>query len=363
MSLPEPDYVLRLLRQPACIRDWTPRQFETLLRQATHSDLLHRVATVVADHGLLDAVPAGLAGQFDGAQTLLSSHGAEMTREVAFIEKALAEVDAPVVLLKGAAYLMAGLPAARGRVFSDVDILVPKTSLDAVEAALMLGGWAGTHQNAYDQRYYREWMHELPPMVHVRRKTAVDVHHAIAPLTARWRTPSAPLLASAVPLPGRHRLFVLAPVDMVLHSMVHLLLNDDLSHGQRDVSDLDLLLRHFGQEPGFWAQLPQRAEQLNLRRALHHGLWCVQALMLTPVPESTRRAVAAWGPAPLAARLLQAAWQRALRSPHATVTDAWTPLAMLLLYVRAHWLRMPPLMLAKHLTIKALHLHEPRAAA
>jgi hypothetical protein len=28
----------------------------------------------------------------------------------------------------------------------------------------MLAGWAATHHDAYDQRYYRQWMHELPPM-------------------------------------------------------------------------------------------------------------------------------------------------------------------------------------------------------
>ena len=44
---------------------------------------------------------------------------------------------------------------------------------------------ATTHHSAYDQRYYREWMHELPPLLHVRRQTALDVHHAIAPETAR----------------------------------------------------------------------------------------------------------------------------------------------------------------------------------
>ena len=78
--------------------------------------------------------------------------------------KVLATVDVDLVLLKGAAYLMAGLPAARGRVFSDVDILVPVARLAEVENALMLHGWSTTHHNAYDQRYYRQWMHELPPL-------------------------------------------------------------------------------------------------------------------------------------------------------------------------------------------------------
>jgi hypothetical protein len=362
MALEESDLVIRALRDPQCMQGWTPRQFELMYRQAVQARVLHRIGTVIEAAGLGLRIPAGLASQLEGTRYLLSSHRDEVVREIEFIRQALLPLNVRVVLLKGAAYMMAGLPAAQGRLFSDVDILVPRARLDEVEGALMLHGWAGTHETAYDQRYYREWMHELPPMVHMRRSTSLDVHHALAPLTGRWRVASDPLLADAVPLPGHPGMFVLAPVDMVLHSMVHLLLNDDLSHGLRDTSDLDLLLRHFGRDPSFWTALVARAEQLSLKRALFHGLWCVAAVLGTPVPSTTLAAVADWGPGKLVARVLHACWRRALRSPHRTATDAMTPAAMFVLYVRAHWLRMPPVMLARHLTVKALRLHEKSAA-
>jgi hypothetical protein len=350
--------VIQALRDPQCVRRWSMPQFDLLLRQGMRSNLLTRLAETFDEQDLGSCMPPGLAGHLDGAQRLLRSHRAEIQREVAFILKALEPLGVPIILLKGSAYVMAGLPAAKGRLFSDVDILVPKGRLPDVENALMLAGWATTHHSAYDQHYYRAWMHELPPLVHIRRQTALDVHHAIVPETGRWRLSSAPLLTSAVPVPGVAGLFVLAPTDMVLHSMVHLLLNDELSHGLRDVSDLDLLLRHFGAEPAFWGALLGRAEQLGLRRALHHGLWCASAVLGTPVPPTVRTAVANWGPGFLAALALRAAWLRALRSPHPTTADAATPLAMFALYVRAHWLRMPPLMLARHLFVKAMKLHE-----
>jgi hypothetical protein len=354
--------VAQALRDPQSVRHWAQPQFELLFRQGLRSNLLSRVAVVFAEQGLLGCVPAGLASHLDGAQRLLASHHAGIRREVAFIHRALAPLGVPVVLLKGAAYVVAGLPAAKGRLFSDVDILVPRLRLAEVESALMLAGWVTTHHSAYDQRYYREWMHELPPLVHIRRQTALDVHHAIAPETGRWRTSSEPLLNAAVPLPGAAGLFVLAPTDMVLHSMVHLLLNDDLSHGLRDVSDLDLLLRHFAADPAFWDALVARAEALGLRRALHHGLWCAGEVMGTPVPASTRAAVAHWGPGLFPSTVLRAAWRRALRSPHPSAADAATPLAMWALVVRAHCLRMPPGMLARHLLVKALKLHEKAPA-
>jgi hypothetical protein len=55
-------------------------------------------------------------------------------------------------------------------------------------------------------------------------------------------------------------------------------------------------------------------------------------------------------------------WRRALRSPHASAADGLTPLALFALYVRAHWLRMPPIALAKHLLIKAFRRDAPEAA-
>ena len=69
-----------------------------------------------------------------------------------------------------------------------------------VEGALMLHGWSTTHHDAYDQRYYRKWMHELPPLKHNTRGTVLDVHHAILPVTARLKPDSRKLLAASRPI-------------------------------------------------------------------------------------------------------------------------------------------------------------------
>jgi hypothetical protein len=158
--------------------------------------------------------------------------------EVKCIQRALADVGVPVILLKGAAYVMAGLPPAPGRFFSDIDILVPKATLPAVEAALMLHGWATTHHNAYDQRYYRTWMHELPPMRHATRLSVIDVHHAILPETARLRPDPEKLRDAARPLDPNESVMVLAPTDMVLHSALHLFHDGEFDSGLRDLVDL-----------------------------------------------------------------------------------------------------------------------------
>jgi hypothetical protein len=357
MRSPTPDLVIQMLRDPASLRSWTPRQFDLLMRQARAAGLMGRLAVLAEAHGLTAHLPPGLQDQLAGTRRLMRSHTAEVQRELGHIRRALEPLQVPVVLLKGAAYLAAGLPLAQGRFFSDVDILVPKARLDEVEDALLRHGWVTTKHSAYDQRYYREWMHELPPMVHIRRQTALDVHHTISPLTSRWRTDGAALLARALPVTGQPGYAILDPADMVLHSMVHLLMNEELSHGLRDLADIDQLLRHFGGEPAFWQSLTARARSLGLLRALYYGLRSAADILGTPVPE-TALAVAKAASNLWTRGLCLAAWRRALHAPHSTVADARTSLALAMLYVRGTWIRMPPAMLARHLWIKAWRLNE-----
>jgi hypothetical protein len=220
----------------------------------------------------------------------------------------------------------------------------------------MLHGWFATHHSAYDQRYYREWMHELPPLRHAVRTTVVDVHHAILPRTARLRPSSAQLLGASRPIPGEHRLRVLSPTDMVLHSATHLFLNEELSQGLRDLADLDSLLRHFGNDPAFWNELPQRAVELDLARPLHYGLRHASRLFDTPVPVAARANVDRLAPPPWLDAIMGGLYERALLPVVPTESGLLTPLARQALFVRAHWLRMPPLLLARHLVSKSLRV-------
>jgi hypothetical protein len=274
--------------------------------------------------------------------------------EVEQIRRALDGLGLPLILLKGAAYALAGLPPAAGRIFSDVDILVPKERIGEVEAALMLHGWAGAKQDAYDQRYYREWMHELPPMEHIQRGNAIDVHHAILPETARVRPDPVLLRAASTPIPGSEGLWMLAPHDLVLHSAVHLFSEGEMDHGLRDLLDLHRLLTHFGAMPGFWEGLPSRAIQLQLARPLFYALRYCTRLLGTAVPETVMaQASAADRPAAPLLALMDGLFLRTLVPPHPSCADRFTPAARIALYLRGNWLRMPPLMLARHLFHKA----------
>jgi hypothetical protein len=355
---PHENLLAQALRSPPLTTGWTADTWSTVVQQARKAGLLARLALQLQGSGSPPHWPHGVGGHFESALRISRAQKTEIRRELVYVLDALRGLAAPVVLLKGAAYVMAELPSAGGRIFGDIDILVPKASLGQAETQLMLAGWMSSHQSAYDQRYYRQWMQELPPLQNVHRGTVLDVHHAILPETARVKPQPEKLFERLIPVDGCPGLFVLAPEDMVLHSMTHLFLNDDTSYALRDLSDLDLLLRHFALQHNFWNTLHARAIDLNLTRPLYYGLRHTSLLLGTPVPDSVLDQTATLGPSHRQTAFMDAVWQRALRSRHPSAAISGTGAALLALYLRGHWLRMPPLMLARHLTIKALRLYE-----
>ncbi len=359
---PSPSLLTLALRQPEAVPAWPLRDWELVIRQGRSANLLGRLAALLEERGLLDAVPAAPRAHLEAARIVCRAQQEAVRREVAFVRKALLRAGVEGILLKGAAYMYGGLPAARGRLYSDIDLLVPRESLGAVEAALMLQGWATTHHHPYDQRYYRRWMHELPPLQHATRLTVLDVHHAILPPTARLKPDSAKLWADSRPVADTPPLRLLAPTDMVLHSATHLFFNEEFSHGLRDLTDIDILLRHFGLQPDFWERLIARSLEMNLARPLYYAIRYGTHLLGTPVPPAADRALHALQPPNALRALMDGLFLRVLQ-PVIPGNDALAALARQALYLRAHWLRMPPLLLAYHLTHKALRPRELQPAA
>lgn len=356
------DLVVPALRDPASLLALDAPGWSLFIRQARQANLLARIAGQLDDRGLTGQVPEAPRGHLRAAQAFVAAQHHEVRQEIKAIRSALAPLGLPVLLLKGAAYLAGDSPVARGRAFSDVDLLVPKPRLTEAEAALMLKGWLSTTTDAYTQRYYREWMHELPPMQHVRRQSVLDVHHTILPATARAKPDAAKLFAAAQPLADWPGVQVLSAHDQVLHSMTHLFYNDDLHHGLRDLSDLDLLLRDHTRQEADWPALLDRAVALDLAQPLAYGLHCAQHILGTPVPADVLARAERAAPGGWHDGLMKTLWDRALRCQHASAAPAGMPVALFLLYLRAHWLRMPPWLLVRHLTIKAFRKADARRA-
>jgi hypothetical protein len=324
----------RLLREPtaaADVADWT-----TLISLARAETLMGSLAWRL--DGL--PLPEKAARILEDARRDSEHVRTRALWEAEMARRALAPLGIPVVLLKGTAYAAAGLAAGRGRSIGDLDILVPREALPEVERALLAADWEWVKQDEYDDLYYRRWMHELPPLIHKERDRMIDVHHTILPLTARIRPDAGAMIADSVALENGLR--VLAPHDMLLHAVAHLFADGDLAGGLRNLWDIDRLLRELAEVPGFWPGLGERARRHRLRPPLARALRLAARLYGTPVdPALAGRA-----------RLADALYERRLLA-----RDGWgratRPGLRLGFYVRSHWLRMPPVMLARHLWTKA----------
>jgi hypothetical protein len=341
------------LRDPDSLRHFSIDDWDMLVRQARNAGLLARIRHELDQHNLISLIPNVARWHFDAAATLANKQQLAVRWEVSQIHQALAELGIPVIVLKGGAYVIAQLPAATGRLFNDIDILVPREQLGQVEAALMLAGWHATGLSEYDKRYYRRWMHEIPPMQHVQRATVIDVHHAILPDTARYHPDSAKLRSRAVAVAGFPGVYVLAAEDRILHSATHLFHDGELPHGLRDLTDLDLLLRDAAVTPDFWIRLTARAEELQLGRSLFYALRYLRHFTATPIPDSVFAALHDVTPNRITLALMDSIFTRVLAPVHRSCADAFTPAARLAAFVRAHWLRMPAHLLIPHLFHKA----------
>jgi hypothetical protein len=326
---------VRLLREPAAAADIEPGRWTGILCAARAESLLATLAHRLAGLPLPERVANILADARADAERarVQALWEAEMAR------RALAPLGIPVVLLKGTAYAAAGLAPAAGRSIGDLDILVPQASLDEVERALLAAGWEWVKEDDYDDLYYRRWMHELPPLIHKERDRMIDVHHTILPPTARPSPDAASLIEESLPLENGLR--ILSGEDMIVHSAAHLFADGDLAGGLRNLWDIHRLVGEFAGRDGFWQRLHERSERHGLLSAVHRAGRLANDLYGTQLPESWR----VWDSAdPLfKARLL--------------ARDGWGRLARpglrFAFYVRSHWLRMPPLLLARHLLTKA----------
>jgi hypothetical protein len=349
------------LRDPVGVARLAGGDLDFTIRSMRRARLLGRFAWQLRESDTLKQLPRTAIDALNGSLALAEARARLARWELNRIGWALSDLpDVPLIAMKGCAYLLAGTSNAGGRLFADVDLLLPEDDLPAVESRLAGRGWRMKELTAYDDDYYRLWTHELPPMMHVEREVEVDLHHNLVMRTARLRPDGSKLVRDAVAVEGS-RFKVLAPVDMVLHAVTHLFFSSEMDDGLRELVDIDDLLRDFAErETGFWERFWPRAEELDLARSAFYGLRYANRLLGTPVPEEVLRASRSGAPPAPVLAIMDRLVPRALYPQHPDHHSRRTAMARLLLYMRSHWIRMPPLMLARHLSYKFYLRHVRR---
>ena len=345
-----PDYevLARVLRDPATIDRLSPEAFSRALDAAQRARLLGWLVEQVRGGHVPAVRPEWLRDRLVTAEALTSGYERAVRWEIDRLSRAFLDTGQTWILLKGAGYIAAGLPPGRGRRVADIDVLVPRADLGRVEQILQKHGWEFPEINAYDNRYYREWMHELPPMIHRERRSVVDVHHGILPRTSRLKPSSDRLLQQAETLADGVR--VLAPAHIILHAAAHLFHDGEIAGAIRDLVDLDQLLRSFGRDDRFWERLVEETPAMDLARPLYYALRYTQRWFGTPLPDAVTAAMRTWAPPAPVRGLMDVLVDGAMMGTAGRSASA----SVFALYVRSHWLKMPPSLVVRHLVRKSL---------
>ncbi|MDO4575182.1 MAG: nucleotidyltransferase family protein [Planctomycetia bacterium] len=352
--------LLKFLANPESCQTYTLSQWERLFAEARAVELFSRLAGILQAENLEAYVPEQARWLLESARVRAARAQRQMRWELGWIRRAmLAEVSFvagkkpvsgfPVVLLKGAAYLSAELPWSVGRISVDTDILVPRTFLPDVETRLMVGGWYVGNNSEYDEHFYRDWTHELPPMTHLFRRTNLDVHHTILPPTNRVKVPADKLFESLIPL--EKPFFTLSWCDMVLHCVTHCFQDGDLApNSLKDLADFHAMLPYFtARDADFGEKLAERTAEMNLRRPMFYALRYAQKMLHTPIPDALLRASRRWGSGVVTRCAMDFCVPRSLTVELPGEERIVTRVARTGMLARQHWLRMPLQILIPHL--------------
>ncbi|MDB4470839.1 nucleotidyltransferase family protein [Deltaproteobacteria bacterium] len=346
--------MLQIYRDPEGMQNLSLSDWDLLIRQARGCNMLARLAWLAEQKELKSSIPAQVVKHLESALQLSEGHERSVKWEINRVCHALKSCDTPVILLKGAAYLIRGFDVGKGRIFNDIDLLVRKEKLRKVESSLLLNGWTTTHHDPYDQMYFREWMHELPPLKHIHRQSVLDVHHTILPVTAYLKPDIKNIFDCIEPVAGLSQVYTLSSVDMVLHSATHLFHEGEFQTGFRGLCDLDGLLRHLSaKSDNFWSELLVRANQLDLQKPLYYALSYSREILNTPVPEDIQRKIAEAAPAGFFKAVMRRLYLYALMPYHHTCDRSFSAAARWMLFVRSHYIKMPLRLLIPHLFRKA----------
>jgi len=328
-------------------------QWTRFIQEARQHALLGTCYFLARDSDVWASLP-------DEVQTHLLSgfHYAEkqkitLLNEMIELEKLFSGSDVPAVLVKGVAYRLAEYRFARGRVFSDIDLLIPRSHYDQALQLLKDAGYLEFSMSAYDRRYYLRWTHQHPPLTHFIRGANIDLHHHIFPVSSNEHLLVEPLIQNSEILPGSV-FSTPSPAFLFMHAAVHLFYQDETHKLIKDLCDLHLLYQEVAARQSF-QQIIDAAIQSNAQAAVYYALHTLQQIFYTPLPAE----ISQIAPAASKYRL----WQMQFLLTHLLdTTSFWHRPAHFFWFVRGHLLKMSPFTLLYHSTSKALEQFRERRA-
>lgn len=340
--------VIEAFTHPESTASFTLHQWNDLVFVLRHEKLLARFYLLLKEQGKTKFLPYNVQRHCKNAEILAAKQRSVVLCETQALKQAIGNDTPFLLMLKGAAYTLCDNNAALGRVFSDIDVLVPKNVISKVESRLAIQGWLSKDLDDYDEKYYRQWAHEIPPMQHGTRGTVLDLHHNLVPVVSG----KAIDIKKFVEVTQRevNGVLTLNDAGMFYHSTIHLFFNDDYSSAFRDMTDLWLLVRD--QDENFYHKLFTLCSDFGFEKESVIALYLLQLRYDVTLPdwvscfvEESVGKMSAWE-----VKLLS----RVTEPKHGLLLSGERNVLNALAEARGHLLKMPIHILVYHTAMKLL---------
>ncbi len=340
-------FIASLIVHPQPVQSFTLEEWNQLVLILRKEKMLARFYAILERGQLLEEIPPEALRHFVNANIVSKKQAALAKKEASELSKALSDKADYIVFLKGAAYSVTDNPASLGRVYSDIDLLVPKNNLENIEQYLCVVGWKHHSLDDYDEMYYRKWAHEIPPMQHGSRGTVLDIHHNLVPVISGK---SINIQAFVKDYGTAHNnITVLCEPAMFFHSAIHLFFNEDMSSAFRDMTDLYLVSS--AQSEQFFHDVMAITEKYGFRKECILAFHLLSIHFNISLPNVTASLVSVELERVSSLELLLL--QRLTLPKHILICDGERGFSLWLGELRGHWMKMPIGTLAFHLLMKS----------
>lgn len=349
--------LLSLFRDPSTAKKLSNSQWTSVLTHGRQQNMLGRLLFVFEQSKNTNLIPVKVKLHMENCQRTFQRQSINVHRELLEISNVFVKKGITASVLKGAAYVSDNISCQHGRIFSDIDILVEVENLQKAEFALMTQGWIHCKETDYDKRYYREWMHEIQPMIHNVRHTVVDLHHNILPRTNSQFFDANLLCFESSRYPN---LQTLSPVDKYIHSAVHLFTEGEFSHPIRDITDLIMLFDNIKERDSELVNTQSvvnavltRAENLGLESYINFSLYFVLVNGQSDEKQNIAKVIESSICRSNISRLFSLpSYKLIFNSDNTKAISVKHKLSLTWLYLRSHLIKMPLRVLVPHLVRK-----------
>ncbi len=326
------------------------KQWENIIHVLREVNLLAACYFQLENEDKLKSLPFFAFKHMKSAAVYSSRQSEQVTFECKLLQKTLDAENIPSVFLKGASYTLRKSKNSEGRVYSDIDLLVAKNDILKAEEAFSKHAWCTKKVSEYDNKYYREWSHEIPPMFNMHRGTVLDLHHNIL-LPISGREVNVEVITENCQLvDGSYT--VLSYAATILHSIVHLIISEDVSNGYRDILDITILIKE-NNSPEFWQEIASLSSKLGFNNELYLALSLSEKYANIAIPNDVWQSFNKQKNNSKLNFLLNHVYYFALQPHSPAIQTLKHKIAITVVYFLGHLQKMPLKILIPHLFTKS----------